>query len=142
MPARSILIGAIQLPALLMTVSSTLGNPIPKNPKIAPMKMERIIGLSNRLNDSFLFVSIQKPNVYVFDEDCYLWFGDYNKLKDYIINLQESEAYYYGFYKDYKSRIDKALEIIRKGIVNKVTKGKAHIDLTELLNILEGSDKE
>ena len=42
---------------------------------------------------------------------------------------------------DYKSRIDKAIEIIRKGIVNKVTKGKAYINLIELLNVLEGDDK-
>ena len=32
---------------------------------------------------------LEKPNVYSFNDECYLYFGDYNKLKDYITNLQE-----------------------------------------------------
>lgn len=35
-------------------------------------------------------------------------------LIDYITNLQESEAYYYGYYKDYKLRKDKATEYIKE----------------------------
>ena len=36
------------------------------------------------------------------------------ELFNYITNLQESEAYYYGQYKDYKSRNDKAIGILNK----------------------------
>lgn len=36
------------------------------------------------------------------------------EVLDYINNLQESEAYYYGQYKDYKSRNEKAVEYIKK----------------------------
>ena len=32
---------------------------------------------------------LEKPNVYIFNDECYLYFGDYNKLKIYITNLQE-----------------------------------------------------
>ena len=32
---------------------------------------------------------LEKPNVYSFNDECYLYFGDYNKLKDYITNLQQ-----------------------------------------------------
>lgn len=32
---------------------------------------------------------LEKPNVYSFNDECYLYFGDYNKLKDYITNLQK-----------------------------------------------------
>lgn len=32
---------------------------------------------------------LEKPNVYIFNDECYLYFGDYNKLKDYITNLQQ-----------------------------------------------------
>lgn len=32
---------------------------------------------------------LEKPNVYSFNDECYLYFGDYNKLKNYITNLQE-----------------------------------------------------
>jgi len=38
-------------------------------------------------------------------------------LKDYITNLQESEAYYYGQYKDYKSRIEKAVKYIKQNCI-------------------------
>lgn len=65
-------------------------------------------------------------------------------LKDYIINLQESEAYYYGQYKDYKSRNEKAIEYIKLWHyrndfrVNSFTKGVKE----ELLEIFQGSVKE
>ena len=36
---------------------------------------------------------LEKPNVYVFNYDCYLYFGDYNKLKYYITNLQEENSF-------------------------------------------------
>lgn len=39
-------------------------------------------------------------------------FEERKKMADYITNLQESEAYYYGQYKDYKSRCEKAVEYI------------------------------
>lgn len=32
---------------------------------------------------------LEKPNVYSFADECYLYFGDYNKLKHYITNLQQ-----------------------------------------------------
>lgn len=38
----------------------------------------------------------------------------YQNLKDYITNLQESEAYYYGQYKDCKKRNEKAIEMFEK----------------------------
>lgn len=65
-------------------------------------------------------------------------------LKDYIINLQESEAYYYGQYKDYKSRNEKAIEYIKLWHyrndfrVNSFTKSVKE----ELLEIFQGSVKE
>ena len=34
---------------------------------------------------------LERPNVYSFNDECYLYFGDYNKLKDYITNLQEEK---------------------------------------------------
>lgn len=40
-----------------------------------------------------------------------------------------------------QERMDKAIEILKKGVINKVTKGKAYINLTELFNILVGDDK-
>ena len=71
-----------------------------------------------------------------------------NILLDYITNLQESEAYYYGQYKDHKSRNEKAIEYI-----NNFWKKKSYyedidncmkyatineFDKADLLNILQG----
>ena len=42
-----------------------------------------------------------------------LSYGNYVSLDDYT-NLQESEAYYYGQYKDYKSRNEKAKDKIKQ----------------------------
>ena len=42
-------------------------------------------------------------------KNCYFILCD----KDYITNLQESESYYYGQYKDYKQRNDKAIDKIQ-----------------------------
>ena len=59
-------------------------------------------------------------------------------LYNYITNLQESEAYYYGQYKDHKSRNEKAIEYIKETSFFY----KSHYDFkNDLLNILQGSDK-
>ena len=66
-----------------------------------------------------------------------------NIVKDYIINLQESEAYYYGQYKDYKLRNEKAIEKIKKIQENAIKYGAVH-DASicqDLLNILNGGDE-
>ena len=56
---------------------------------------------------------------------------------DYITNLQESEAYYYGQYKDYKTRIEKAIEyVIYLGIKCKYRLNTGH--LRKLKKILKG----
>ena len=82
----------------------------------------------------------------------FLYDYEVKPLLDYITNLQESEAYYYGQYKDYKSRNEKAIEYI-----NKFWKKKSYYedvdncmkyatmnewDKSDLLNILKGDDKE
>ena len=65
-------------------------------------------------------------------------FGDeVDKLTNYITNLQESEAYYYGQYKDYKSRNKKAIEYLEQPYRDNFDYSKA-----ELLNILNGDDNE
>ena len=84
---------------------------------------------------------IEKPNIYMFNDECYLYFGDYNKLKDYITNLQD--------------RIDKATEYIKQNICDidymKKEYGKYVIncdmqitikDIENLLNILGGDPVE
>lgn len=45
---------------------------------------------------------LEKPNVYSFNDECYLYFGDYNKLKDYITNLQEEKE-------DLENRLENAV---------------------------------
>ena len=61
---------------------------------------------------------------------------DIKLLLDYITNLQESEAYYYGQYKDYKSRKEKAVEYIKINFVEDI------ITVKTLLNILNGRSDE
>ena len=79
-----------------------------------------------------------------------------DKLLDYITNLQESEAYYYGQYKDYKSRNEKAIEYIKQyreiyypdeplsepQIIYHAGVYDEDFDEEKLLNILQGEDKE
>ena len=112
---------------------------------------------------------LEKPNVYSFNDECYLYFGDYNKLKDYITNLQQEnerlkenlqqekkdfkEANDYCFeLKDYKSRCEKAVEYIGNNVhyypTTKYGEGFA-IDneneeefCNDLLNILQNGDEE
>lgn len=47
------------------------------------------------------------------DDNCntIMYKYEFVAILDYITNLQESEAYYYGQYKDYKSRNEKAIDI-------------------------------
>ena len=78
-------------------------------------------------------------------------YEDIKKLLDYITNLQESEAYYYGQYKDYKSRCEKAIEYLKSKedslfmtFSDDVLNHDELIDKkigTTLLNILNGSDE-
>lgn len=70
---------------------------------------------------------LEKPNVYSFNDECYLYFGDYNKLKDYITNLQQENErskeqvkrevevrdYEVSLKEDYKSRIEKAINKVQ-----------------------------
>ena len=78
---------------------------------------------------------LEKPNVYSFADETYLYFGDYNKLKYYITNLQQENErlkikcdFLVGKklaeidknakqikikaieHEDYKSRVEKAVE--------------------------------
>ena len=55
-------------------------------------------------------------------------------LLDYITNLQESEAYYYGQYKDYKSRNEKAIEYINEHTL--------FVNGGIIKDILQGEDKD
>ena len=64
------------------------------------------------------------------------------RLLDYITNLQESEAYYYGYYKDYKSRIDKAIEYIKSYKNDYAPYELSDYNIRELLNILNGGSNE
>ena len=64
-------------------------------------------------------------------------FEDTKILLDYITNLQESEAYYYGQYKDYKSRCEKAnwwLKEMLKQAKSEETKAIINGTLDLLLN--------
>ena len=88
------------------------------------------------------------------EEDIYYerWFGlnDLKKLKDYITNLQEELKSIKSNYKiqleydeeleDYKSRNEKAIEIIKTYSNMLDTRGV--LLYSNLLNVLQGSDKE
>ena len=77
---------------------------------------------------------------------------NYKALLDYITNLQESEAYYYGQYKDYKSRNEKAIEYHNNCIENlelskiddneKLAYQVAYEIHKNYIDILQGSDKD
>lgn len=82
----------------------------------------------------------------------YLFGDEVDKLVNYITNLQEEKAHYYCLYKGYKSIKDKAVEYINK---NKHLSMFAdcrepeeewlydlECDANDLLNILQGDDKE
>ena len=116
---------------------------------------------------------LEKPNVYSFADETYLYFGDYNKLKYYITKLQQenerlkkenkhifanvnddelliSNAINYAEAQDYKSRIEKAVEYIKKNKLYNFSYDKEEIFYTvsdkkarnKLLNILQnGSDE-
>ena len=69
------------------------------------------------------------------------------EIEDYIINLQESEAYYYGNYKDCASRIDKSIEYIKERydyiLKSDFLDHDEQVDKRQilyLLNILTGGD--
>lgn len=67
---------------------------------------------------------------------------DLHYIRDYITNLQESEAYYYGYYISYKQRIDKAIEYINKGKTfdnKEITKAIKYLQ-NNLLKILKGDE--
>lgn len=63
---------------------------------------------------------LEKPNVYSFADECYLYFGDYNKLKDYISNLQEenkklkSQLDFIGEQNKYIDKLEKKLDMEKK----------------------------
>lgn len=93
---------------------------------------------------------LEKPNVYSFNDECYLYFGDYNKLKDYITNLQEkyermkenAEILSNG-YNDLEKRNEKAIEYIKENCIDdefyvNLTNKEKHI--IEALNILKGGE--
>lgn len=100
---------------------------------------------------------LEKPNVYSFADETYLYFGDYNKLKYYITNLQQENDDLKNRLEnavadcnlrlqeneDYKSRVEKAVEYIKKDLSLGVnTFGSVYsIGANEVLNILQnGSD--
>lgn len=64
-----------------------------------------------------------------------------SKIEDYITNLQESEAYYYGYYEDYKQRIEKAIEIIKIAEEVEPCADNFCILRDKLKNILEGKNE-
>jgi len=55
---------------------------------------------------------LEKPNVYSFNDECYLYFGDFNKLRDYITNLQEENINLKTKLRWKEIRIDKATKCI------------------------------
>lgn len=67
---------------------------------------------------------LEKPNVYNFGDECYLYFGDYNKLKDYITNLQEELKDAEKEWSYWEDRCDKAEERLNKLIDNLELKGE------------------
>ena len=62
-PARSMLIGAIQLADLFTSVSAISGSLIAVTPKKTPIAKAMRMGLKAFLKDNFVFVSILYPNV-------------------------------------------------------------------------------
>ena len=96
---------------------------------------------------------LEKPNVYIFGDECYLYFGDYNKLKDYITNLQEEnerlkdELETMTFTAKVKqeavdsliSRIDKAVEYIKEHTdkLKTIRVPKIDFNYNKLLEILK-----
>lgn len=71
---------------------------------------------------------LEKPNVYSFGDECYLYFGDYNKLKYYITNLQQ--------------RIDKTIECIEENIIawRNLKPEVSMLDYDKIMGILKGDD--
>ena len=70
-------------------------------------EIKEILDIFKKINEEYSldtdldFEDYEIPNIYL------------KHFLDYITNLQESEAHYYGQYKDYKSRIDKAIDKIQ-----------------------------
>ena len=72
----------------------------------------------------------------------------FDEVKQYATNLQESEAYYYGYYKDYKSRIDKTIQLLEQEnsyCPSSLTLEKSYIieveKINKVLSILKGSEE-
>ena len=85
---------------------------------------------------------LEKPNVYSFNDECYLYFGDYNKLKDYITNLQEENEEIKvenekltQLWLNSQEKRRKAIEYLEQPYRDNFDYSKA-----ELLNILQGED--
>ena len=70
------------------------------------------------------------------------------EVLDYITNLQESEAYYYGQYKDYKAKNKKAIEYnyelqeryCHSALFDDLVASKIYEITEKQLNILQGED--
>lgn len=79
---------------------------------------------------------LDEPKILQLSYGCYISLNDYFKLRDYITNLQKENE-------DYKSRVEKAVEYIKKDLSLGVnTFGSVYsIGANEVLNILQnGSD--
>lgn len=59
---------------------------------------------------------------------------EWKEIYNHITNLHESEAYYYGQYKDYKSRCEKAIENCKKSIQSINEKLKNNKEPFEVVN--------
>ena len=70
---------------------------------------------------------LEKPNVYSFNDECYLYFGDYNKLKDYITNLQEENQ-------KLEARIHNSLRLLKAF-------GGGKIIISDVIDILEDKNE-
>ena len=90
-------------------------------------------------------------NDFGYEKDKLISYEEAQILLDYITNLQESEAYYYGYYKDYKSRIDKTIEYIKSNFdfqeirtlgIDYEGTYEISLKVVDLLNILEGGNNE
>lgn len=87
-------------------------------------------------------------NDFGYEQDKLISYEEAQVLLDCITNLQESEAYYYGQYKDYKSRCEKLREYINTHQLFKYIHDDEELfeiitdkeEKKDLLNILNGGD--
>ena len=100
-------------------------------------EIKEILDYLKELDDNYIALEEQGASFKAFPNE-----KKAHILLDYITNLQESEAYYYGQYKDYKSRNEKAIEYMNNYIKVEESNEPVKIEFKVVRNILQGDDKK